>query len=143
MSKFTKENYAVVKEDAERGLKKFKYQDRGVFKEYLEEDGVKLSDYKAIKHAESRYGQEATKAAAEYAKEVLKKEKNLNAAIIEMPYGTSGSISVNVTREISGVNHLTGKEYRNSGINVKIKDGTISKSFLNGLKDDLTAALIK
>ena len=133
--KFETEKYELVKADDTKHVNKFRYSDGARFKEALKEAEIKYDTFKAVA--------DFTKAYAESAKATLKKDKSLNAVVVETPYARGGKISSVITREVSGTNALTGKPYKNSGLAVKIKDSTVSKSFIAGIKEELTAALVK
>ena len=137
--KFETEKYELVKADDTKHVNKFRYR----FKEALKEAEIKYDTFKAVADFTKAYAESAVQSAAEFAKATLKKDKSLNAVVVETPYARGGKISSVITREVSGTNALTGKPYKNSGLAVKIKDSTVSKSFIAGIKEELTAALVK
>ena len=66
----------------------------------------------------------------------------MKGVIVDTPFGRNGKIQAAITREVTGKNSLTGKDYRVTGLSIKIKDSTIPKSHVASLKEDLTAALL-
>lgn len=141
--KFETEKYELVKADDTKHVNKFRYSDGARFKEALKEAEIKYDTFKAVADFTKAYAESAVQSAAEFAKATLKKDKSLSAVVVETPYARGGKISSVITREVSGTNALTGKPYKNSGLAVKIKDSTVSKSFIAGIKEELTAALVK
>lgn len=140
--KFENSKFELIKQDDTKGVNKYKYTDSDAFKVALKEAGIKADEYKIVKNFEKAYAEAATTAIADFAKATLKHDKNLKGLIVETPFGRNGKLQAGITREVTGKNSLTGKDYRVTGLNIKIKDSTLTKSFVAGLKEDLTATLL-
>lgn len=140
--KFENAKFELIKQDDAKGVNKYRYTDGDIFKAALKDAGIKADDYKLVKNFEKAYAEAATTAIADFAKATLKSKKELKGVIVDTPFGRNGKIQAAVTREVTGKNSLTGKDYRVTGLSIKIKDSTIPKSHVASLKEDLTAALL-
>ena len=140
--KFENAKFELIKQDNSRGINKYRYTDGDIFKAALKDAGIKYDEYKVVKNFEKSYAEAATTAIADFAKATLKSKKELKGVIVDTPFGRNGKIQAAITREVTGKNSLTGKDYRVTGLSIKIKDSTIPKSHVASLKEDLTAALL-
>lgn len=135
--------FTLVKEDKAEKWAEYAYNDKDAFKTALEGAGIKESQYKAVLNLEKEYSKKAAEAANEFSIKTLKKDKSLDSVTCTLPFGGNGKITTDLTREISGINRLTGKPYRQSKFTVRHTAHLISGTFIRGLRDAATEQLVK
>ena len=145
--KFDLSKFEVVesKKFEDRGVAKLKYTGGSdVFEEALKANEITEKAYRAAKAVEKEYTEAAIATAEEVAEKHLKKHKSLKGAVVELPLNFNGKIEAIATREVEFHNPQNpGETGVTSGFNVRVTDHMVtSKSYVKGLKEKLTAALI-
>ena len=93
-----------------------------------------------------KYCEEATIFAKDQALDVLKKNKDINTIKVELPWGykSNGKLTVAVNREKTYPGIKDHPPVTKSTLQVKIKEPAApGKTFISGLEDELTKALLK
>lgn len=125
------------------GVLVMKYTDKDAYV-----NGTELTE-KQIKEVQA-YNSEYCKAVAEFAKtqalEALKKDSKLQTVKVEMPWSTNsyGKATVTVNRKKTYPSMNGSPEVTKSTLQMKLKDPAVpGKTFISGLEDELTKALLK
>lgn len=138
--KFEDKHFELTKADSEHGVNKYKYSDKGVFKDALKSAGISKASYDGVKSFEKQYAKSAVTAIAEFSKKTLLKDKKLKGTVVAVPFGGNGTIQAATTREISG--SIAGKDYRVSGFSSKIEEHLVSATYIKEIKEGLTKSLL-
>lgn len=143
MATFDKSKFKTTKVD---GVLSVVYDDENAFKDGTE---IPFKTLKEVSDYQHQYVLDATTAAVDFAKEKMKKEKDIKQSTVKFPFSTStkGKIEVVVDREKTFNNALKGKgeTVTRPAISVKVTNPavTLPKPKIKSMVDDLIVAFGK
>ena len=134
---FDKSNFKSTKVD---GVLSVVYDDKDAYKNGTD---IPLKTLKEVAEYNSKYTYEATSAAVDYAKDQMKKDKDITKVNVQYPFAThaKSGVTVVIDREKTFHNPQNGEDITS----VKVKDVSvnISKPKISGMVTELAKALSK